>query len=61
MPIYVQIINRETKAVVKQIECASESLADRVYNGASINLNHDEYFLNVTDEAHQRFNKENNK
>ena len=59
MTIYVQIINKETKAIVKQIACSSESLADRVYYGASINLNHDEYFLSVTNEDHQRFNKEN--
>jgi len=60
MPIYVQIINRETKEVVKQIACPSASAANRVYDGASTNLNHGEYYLDMVDEPQQESSKENN-
>lgn len=45
----VKIIDAETEEVVKRIKCSSESKADRVAAGVSINLNHDKYFVDATE------------
>jgi hypothetical protein len=42
--VYVEIVNTKTKEVVKRIGPMTERAADRVEAGASINLNHAEYF-----------------
>jgi hypothetical protein len=47
--IIVQIVDRETKEIIKEISCKSQRQADKVYDGASINLNHDKYFLQMTE------------
>lgn len=48
MPHYVQIIEKATKKVIKQIECHSERLAESVNRGVRINLNHEDYNTKVT-------------
>lgn len=47
---YVEIINRETGEVVKRIGPMSGRTADRVFVGALINLNHDEYQLKMVED-----------
>lgn len=50
MSHYVQFIDRSSWKVVQQIECDSERDAERVKSGASINLSHDEYKLEISTE-----------
>lgn len=47
MDYYVEIVNDQTQEVVKAMGPMSEHSADKVADGASINLNHDDYFVRV--------------
>jgi hypothetical protein len=44
---FVEIINKATGEVVEKMGPMSEREADKVKSGASINLNHDEYFTRI--------------
>jgi hypothetical protein len=44
---FVEIINKSTGEVIKKMGPMSEGKADKVESGASINLNHDEYFTRI--------------
>ena len=50
MKYYVEIVEFGTKEIVKRIECKSERQADKVDNGANINLNHDKYYTRIVTE-----------
>ena len=45
----VQIVETETGAVVKEIECGDERRAERVERGVMINLNHDRFYTKTVD------------
>lgn len=45
MKYYVLIKDYETDSIVKKMGPMPERKADRVYSGASANLNHDDYFV----------------
>jgi hypothetical protein len=45
--LYVEIVNTKTGEVVKRMGPMSERSADRVEDGANINLNHAEYFTRI--------------
>lgn len=44
---YVEIVRTLTGEVVERMGPMSERTAERVENGALINLNHDEYFTRI--------------
>jgi hypothetical protein len=44
---YVEIVKKATGEVVQRMGPMLERKADRVESGASINLNHDEYFTRI--------------
>jgi hypothetical protein len=47
---FVEIVERSTGAVVKRMGPMNERKADKVESGASINLNHDDYFTRIVRE-----------
>jgi hypothetical protein len=47
MSVYVQIIEKKTKKVIKQIKCHSTRLAISVEGGVNIDLNHEDYETNI--------------
>tara|TARA_R110000868_G_scaffold297468_4_gene557798 strand:+ start:2046 stop:2216 length:171 start_codon:yes stop_codon:yes gene_type:complete len=47
MNYYVEIVKFDTDEVVKRMGPFSERRADRVQDGANINLDHDNYFTRV--------------
>ena len=47
---YVEIVSFETEEVVKRMGPHGLRTAERIERGASINLNHEEYFTRVVDE-----------
>lgn len=47
----VEIVERSTETVVKRIPCDSERSAEKVERGVNINLNHDEFFTRIADQA----------
>lgn len=50
MEYFVEIVGRATGAVVERMGPMSERQAERVELGASINLNHDEYYTRIVAE-----------
>jgi len=44
---FVEIVKRETDEVMSRMGPMAERKADKVRSGASINLNHDEYFVRI--------------
>ena len=46
---FVEIVNTNTEAIVKRMGPMKERDAERVFAGASINLNHDDYFLRIVE------------
>lgn len=42
---YVEIVDRKTGVAIKRMGPMDARKADRVQDGASINLNHDDYFV----------------
>jgi hypothetical protein len=48
---FVEIIEDETGAVEKRIECSgSERMAEKVQRGVEINLNHEDYSTRIVKE-----------
>lgn len=47
MQYYVEIVNTETREVVKRIGPMSEWRADKVEDGANINLDHERFHTRV--------------
>jgi len=47
MKFYVEIVKSSSGEVVKRMGPMSEKKADKVEFGASINLNHEEYFTRI--------------
>ena len=47
---YVEIVENKTDKVIKRMGPMNERTAERVFMGASINLNHDEYFVRIVEE-----------
>jgi hypothetical protein len=45
----VQVIERKTGEVIKEIECASERSANKVEDGMLINMNYESYYTQVVD------------
>ena len=43
----VKIVDRKTQEVVHLSSPLTDRMADKVYEGMSINLNHDDYFIEV--------------
>lgn len=43
----VRIVNSKTKEVSAEMEAHSERAAEKIERGASINLNHEEYHIEV--------------
>lgn len=43
----IEIVERDTGAVVKIIECPSAHQAERTDRGVQINLDHDKYFTRL--------------
>ncbi len=51
---YVEIVERETEEVVLQMGPMPERQAEKTELGASINLNHTEYFTRIVPEGEQQ-------
>jgi len=49
MDTWVEIVNTETDEVVKRMGPMSNRRAEKVEGGASINLNHEEYYTRLVD------------
>lgn len=47
--VYVEIVNTETEEVVERMGPMTERKADKVENGASINLNHEKYHTRIVE------------
>ena len=45
--MYVEIVEIATDKVIKRMGPMSEKKAERIENGASINLNREEYFVRI--------------
>lgn len=45
---YVEIVRYEGEEIVKRMGPMSERKADKVMDGADINLNHEDYFVRIT-------------
>ena len=45
----MQIKRIDNDEIVKEVECSSERSADRVYIGMNINLNHDDYYVEIVE------------
>ena len=50
---YVQIVEEKTGEVAKSMGPMSWEKAEKVENGANINLNHEEYFTRIVDAEKQ--------
>ena len=50
MKWYVEIVEFESGEVVKRFECDTERQADRIDDGANINLNHDKFYTRVVED-----------
>lgn len=48
---YVEIVRRETSEVVNRMGPMAERMANRTMSGASINLDHAEYFVRVVPDS----------
>lgn len=48
MKYIVKIVNYESAETVKSFECDSDRRAERISDGVSINLNHDQFYV-ITD------------
>ena len=46
----IEIIEDDTAKAVKTMTASGERQAKRIADGASINLNHDRFYVRVTDE-----------
>ena len=51
MQYFVEIVSYETGEVVKRMGGGSERRAERIEDGANINLNHEEYYTRIVEEA----------
>lgn len=49
MEKYVEIVKDDSKEVVKRMGPMNERKAEKVADGASINLNHDAYSIRIVD------------
>lgn len=50
MNYFVEIVNHDTQEVVKRLGPMSEHKADKVADGASINLDHDRFYVRTVAE-----------
>jgi len=46
----IEIIEDDTAKAVKTMSASSERQAERIAGGASINLDHDRFYVRITDE-----------
>ena len=50
---YVEIVNSGTDEVVKRMGPHSDRKSEKVFDGACINLNHDEYYVRIVEDMNE--------